>query len=145
MRKFISEFAVNMVGGPHALVQQEDLDHEVIQQGFADHPCHIYMICRRPRITIRPEDVKFTASTFEGYVTIQNGEELKKEPFAVPVPDATDLKFNSEYPFNEFSISNAKGETCLAGKAAVIAANFGSQFYEHLSVDVLYVGQAYGD
>jgi hypothetical protein len=144
MRKFMSEFAVNMVGGPHALVQQEDLTHNSVAGLFADHPCHIYMICRRPRLSIRPEDVTFTSAALEGSLTIQNGPEVQKQRFSVPVSDAEGFTFRSDYPFNTFAITNRAGEICLSGKAAVLAAHFGSSFYQHLAGEVVYVGQAYG-
>jgi hypothetical protein len=145
MRKFISEFAVNMVGGPHALLQQEDLENNQLRELFNEEcPCHIYMICRRPRISIQPEDVRFTDRTFEGHITIQDGATVHKEPFSMPVKDTSDLKFLSEYPFNAFAIATSDGSVCMEGKAAVFAAKAGPRFHKHLSAEVLYVGQSYG-
>ena len=145
VRKFISEFAVNMVGGRHALLQQDDLDSEEVRAYFnEDHPCHIYMVCRRPRVTILPGDVKFTASTFEGSVTVQEGESTRKEVFSVRWPDATGLVFDSKYPYNIFGIITPDDNTSISGKVALLAPSLGDQFAKHLRAEVLYVGQSYG-
>ena len=124
MRKFISEFAVNMVGGPHALLQQDFLASDELRAGFPDeHPCHIYLVCRRPRILITPDDVKFTDSSFEGSVTFQDGAAMKTVPFCVPWPDAAGFKFDSTYPFNAFSIVEPNGKDTSAARQRSLCQN----------------------
>lgn len=135
-----------MVGGPHALIQQDYLDNSQLREHFnEDQPCHIYMVCRRPRITIAPTDVRFTDSTFQGSVTVQQGATVQQEPFSVRWPEAAGFTFDSQYPFNTFSISEPNGKVYLDGKTALLAAKLGDQFVKHLSAEVLYVGQAYGE
>jgi len=74
IRKYISEFGINMVGGPSAVLQQDHLDSEDLASAFnEEHPCHIYMVCRRPRVTIKPQSIAFADGTFSGLVTVQDG------------------------------------------------------------------------
>jgi hypothetical protein len=146
IRKYITEFGLNMVGGPSALVQQADLNREAVQDAFGDaNPCHIYMVCRRPRITIRPDEVGFTDRAFEGYVTIQDGLTLIREPFSVGWGAGADSTFSSEYPFNECTILGPDGRAIVRGNAAALARYLGWSVTTHLDAEVLYVGQAYGE
>jgi hypothetical protein len=145
MRKFISEFAVHMVGGPHALLQQDHLATGELHDLFNEKcPCHIYLICRRPRISILPADVRFTSEAFEGHATVQDGPSFHKEPFRLPAPNASGMRFKSDYPYSEFEILTPEGEIYLQGKTALLATGFGSQFDKHLAGEVIYVGQSYG-
>ena len=144
MRKFLTEFAVNMVGGPSALIQQDDLTNEEVARRFSSVPCHIYMICRRPRISILPEEVHFTSSSFEGLVTISNGAEVKKERFRIPTQNTDGCSFTSEYPFNTFVMRKRDGEQLLAAKTAALAGYLGDRLHQHLACEVVYIGQAYG-
>ena len=144
MRKFLTEFAVNMVGGPSALLQQDDLTNEEVLKRFSNDPCHIYMICRRPRISILPEDAQFTASSFEGLVTISSGAEVKNERFRLRTQDTEGFSFSSQYPFNTFEVNDRNGKRYLAGKTAILAGSLGYHLHPHLACEVVYVGQSYG-
>ena len=42
------------------ICQQNDLDSDLLKNEFnEDYPCHIYFICRRPRVMIVPEKCYF--------------------------------------------------------------------------------------
>ena len=43
-RKFLSEFALNMLASQKLLIQQEDLPGLVGADIFDENPCHIYML-----------------------------------------------------------------------------------------------------
>lgn len=144
MRKFMSEFAVNMVGGPAALIQQEDLDSSEVENMFSENPCHIYMICRRPRMYIEPQDTNFTYDKFEGNVTILDGPRLIKEPFSMLTNDSDGFKYVSDYPYNSFVIHDEDGAIKLVGKTASLVCRLGYEIQKHLVYEVLYVGQSYG-
>ena len=58
-RKYRSEFGLNIFGNFNCLLQQSDLcylDQDDGFHAFKENPCHIYMICRRPRVTFEPDD-----------------------------------------------------------------------------------------
>jgi hypothetical protein len=146
LRKYISEFGLNMVGGPSALLQQDYLDSKELEKIFdEEHPCHVYMVCRRPRVIIRPDSVAFADGTFRGVVTIQDGPAIIDEPFSAPWSAGAECKFVSDYPYNSFEITDPNGELVFGGKTALIASGLGSDIVRHLDLEVLYVGQSYGE
>lgn len=143
MRKFITEFGVHMFGNAHAILQQPNLESNQLSEFFPQHnPCHIYMVGRRSRLTIIPDDVRCANSRFEGDVTIQDGPLLRKVPFSVSWRDG--LAFSSQYPFNWFSFSE-NGKVILEGRTALLVPRLGPQFKPYLDFEVLYIGQAYGE
>jgi hypothetical protein len=56
----------------------------------------------------------------------------------------SDVTFQSEYPFTEYAFINKAGEWIARGKCALQLAMLGPQYWQHLDLEVLYVGQAYG-
>jgi hypothetical protein len=146
IRKYISEFGLNMVGGPSAVLQQDYLASEDLGKIFdQEHPCHIYMVCRRSRVMIRPDSVGFADGTFRGVVTIQDGPAIVDEPFSVGWSAGSECKFASEYPFNSFVITDPNGELVFGGNTALIAPRLGPNVARHLDLEALYVGQSYGE
>jgi hypothetical protein len=56
-----------------------------------------------------------------------------------------DLSLQSAYPFTAFKIIlNATGTTVLSGKCAMLLYSCGPLYWQHLDLEVLYVGQAFG-
>jgi hypothetical protein len=146
IRKYISEFGINMVGGPSAVLQQDYLASDYLSKVFdEEHPCHIYMVCRRPRVAIKPQSVAFADGTFRGLVTIQDGPSIIDEPFSVAWSAGSDCTFISEYPFNSCEFKAPDGELIFGGKTALIASNLGVNVARHLDLEVLHVGQSYGE
>lgn len=57
----------------------------------------------------------------------------------------TDLTVRSEYPYTEVSFVAPDGEQVLFAKAAMLLGLCGPMYWEHLDLEVLYVGQSYGE
>ena len=51
-RKFLSEFGLDTWNTMAAIVQQDSLAQLATEPLYQEHPCHIYMIARAPRIAI---------------------------------------------------------------------------------------------
>jgi hypothetical protein len=140
-RKYFSEFGLNMSVAYRFLLQQDNLS--VIDK--TDITPHIYMICRRPRIGIRPESTVFTKNYVEGEFFIQKGE--KKEIIEFKTPNKTnrdDLKMYSDYPYTEFFVKSDAGEVVSSGKTALLMASCGSDLWKYLNLEILYIGQSFG-
>src|SRR4051794_10833515 len=89
-----------------ALVQQHSLESPDLLEYFdAHHPCHIYAICRRPRISMRPEDVKLFPDRLEGTLMASVRGVQKPFPFTMK-RDAggQDFEYKSSYPYTEFEL-----------------------------------------
>lgn len=141
-RKYISEFGLNVCTSYTWLLQQDQL-HKLVE--LPDDP-HIYIVGRRPRISIDPDSVEFRDHTITGtfYKHIQDVRHAI--PFeALNELGRADLKARSKYPFTEVSFITTEGEQVLHAKAAILLGMCGPIYWEHLDLEVLYVGQSYGD
>ncbi|NWJ53052.1 MAG: hypothetical protein HXX14_19540 [Bacteroidetes bacterium] len=144
-RKYVSEFGLNM-HLTHTLVLQQDELKMVGKYNYfnADNPCHIYLICRRPRILIDPDHffVNKEKIVFAFKVQRQSSFENLKIEFPNEFM-TTNFKLNSCYPFNFFELLK-DDEIFLQGKTAFLFQKYSQKFTEYLDFEVLYIGQSYG-
>jgi hypothetical protein len=105
-RKYISEFGLNMCTAYRLLLQQDQL-HKV---GELEFDPHIYIIGRRPRITIDPVSIKITEQRVTGQFFKQQKSQFIPIPFDVQnFLGTAKLQFQSEYPFTEFAFIDESG------------------------------------
>jgi hypothetical protein len=103
------------------------------------------MVCRRPRVIIKPQSVAFEDGRFTGLVTIQDGPSIIDEPFSVEWSAGNECTFIAEYPFNSCAVKAPNDELIFGGKTALIAPRLCPSIARHLDLEVLYVGQSYGE
>ncbi|WP_159820013.1 hypothetical protein [Colwellia sp. 20A7] len=141
-RKFVSEFGLNMLNGLRLLLQQEHLSL-IDQTGIKPH---IYIISRRPRISIVPESIKCEGDLISGIFRKQIKDTFEEIPFKTNnYLGTTDLTFKSEYPYTEYEVIDNKTQKLLAnGKSALLLAKLNPDYQAHLDLEILYVGQSYG-
>lgn len=140
-RKYMSEFGLNMVNGYSLLLQQEHLD-QVDRTGIEPH---MYIVTRRPRITLDPESVKFTEDKVSGNFQKQAKDKLIPIPFETQnFLGTSNVSLRCEYPYTEYSIEDENKGIISSGKCALLLATLGPEYWEHLDLEVLYVGQSYG-
>lgn len=141
-RKYISEFGLNMVSGFSVLMQQDSLTL-VDQIGFNPH---IYIIGRRPKISLNPDSVIFTQESVSGEFRKHIKDKYVSIPFKTRnMLNTYDVSLKCDYPYTEYEIiENGSGDVIAKGKCALLLASFGSNYWEHMDLEVLYVGQAYG-
>lgn len=140
-RKFVSEFGLNMLAGYRFVLQQDQLD-VIDATGVSPH---IYMVARRPRISLKPNSMTFTPESVSGEFLKHIEGETESIPFSVPNKLGTaDVTVNCQYPYTELSILDHDGTPIASGKCAALLTTFGKRFWPHLDLEVLYVGQAYG-
>lgn len=127
------------------LLQQDDL-HKVGKMGYfnADNPCHIYLICKRPRITLNPKDFKIENGKILLPFQIQRQDRFEKMYIEMPYQDDPDIQLVSEYPYNFYEIKKSDGELIQAGKTALLFQTLRHQDQSLLDLEVLYIGQSYG-
>jgi hypothetical protein len=145
VRKYITEFALNMHMTHDMLLQQDDLSKVGESNYFnEDNPCHIYLICRRPRIILKPEDFKVENKKILFPFQVQRQDKFEQIYIEAPYKDdPTGLELISEYPFNFFEFR--KGDKILQiGKTALLFQSFRQNDYSLLDLEVLYIGQSYG-
>lgn len=144
-RRYISEFALNMHMTHDMLLQQDDLK-KVGQMDYfnEDNPCHIYLICKRPRITLNTKDFKIENGKIIFPFQIQRQNKFEKMYIEKPYADDPNIILTSKYPYNCFEIKNSNDEIIQAGKTALLFQTLQHQDYSLFDLEVLYIGQSYG-
>jgi hypothetical protein len=104
---------------------------------------HLYIVCRRPRIAAIPSEWTFTTSTVSAVFTSQVGDEKRR--FEVEGPNSfndDETEVACEYPFTWIDLRSSTGE--YAGGRVAHLLPYLSGHRPELDLEVLYVGQAYG-
>lgn len=141
-RKFVSEFGLHVCTSYSWLLQQGQLG----QLGELPDDPHIYVVGRRPRISIDPSSFVIASDFISGTFFRHVRDEKLEIPFKVPNElGRTDLTVKSEYPYTEVAFIAPDGEQLFFAKAAILLGLGGSMYWEHLDLEVLYVGQSYGE
>lgn len=140
-RKYISEFGLNMVNGYRVLLQQDNLD-QIDQAGIEPH---IYFVTRRPKITLEPKSVKFTDDKVTGVFQKQIKEKLIPIPFETKnFLGTSNVSLRCDFPYTEYSVEDNNHNVITHGKCALLLASLSTEYWKHLDLEVLYVGQSYG-
>jgi len=144
-RKYISEFALNMHMTHDMLLQQDDLNKVGQMDYFNEsNPCHIYLICKRPRITLNPKDFKIWDGKILLPFQIQLQDKFEKKYIEMTYVADPNIQLSSEYPYNFYEIKKSNGELIQAGKTALLFQTLRHQDQSLLDLEVLYIGQSYG-
>ena len=84
IQKYQTEFALNLFGKYSCLLQQTDLDLLDQHGNFSEgNPCHIYMICQRPRFTFTPSAFCVTRDGIVGELRVQVENDSVLYPFVM--------------------------------------------------------------
>ncbi|WP_433991431.1 hypothetical protein U8527_12180 [Kordia algicida OT-1] len=145
-KRLPTEFAINMNLHKMMILQQSELEY-VNQQNYFDEysPCHLYFVCKRPRLTIDPGFFKIDDKSISLKLRIHYPDKVKEHQLNFYNNlGTTDAKLESEYPYSKFKVITDKGVWCDAKVSPFVQMyelNFDSSF---LDMDVLYIGQSYG-
>lgn len=146
-KRLPSEFAINMNLEKMLILQQSEL--EIVNElNFfnANSKCHIYFICRRPRVVIDPKKFKVTEKYIELTFKIQKENEFSELTLKIRINlGTTSIELKSDYPYSSFQILS-NGKIVLEGKAILfLQAHLNDpQGTDFLNLEVLYIGQSYG-
>lgn len=152
VRKYLSEHAVNLFSASWLMMQASELMSDGVMQEdekeISDN-CHIYLIARRPLLHFCPETFSFENGVCSGNVVYSKGGEKKLVPFAREFPfldGAVRLEL-SNFPHREFWTYNEQGNKVRQMSASAITTILGLHvdLPDLSNIEVLYVGQAYGD
>ncbi len=139
VRKYLTEFGLNMFGNYFYLLQQDQL------KTFTESkiPIHIYFICTRPRISLDVKTLIFHEHSVEGNFLIQKQDAFESIPFNVPNQLGSNVRFECPYPYTEITIYNTNNEIVAQANVALLMNMFG--IYDvSLDLEVKYIGQSYG-
>ncbi|TXT38798.1 MAG: hypothetical protein FD138_255 [Planctomycetota bacterium] len=147
VRKYMSEFAVNMQASQVLVMPPTYLEHLSDEYFRPPYQCHIYGIARRPRLMFNPESLVITPEVIRGTVVAQRREKDDYYDFEVRNhPTDPVVRCECEYPYSEFRFIDAKGEVVTEGPVVqyLMMAGIGGVYPELVDLEMLYIGQAYG-
>jgi hypothetical protein len=143
-RKYTTEFALTVSSTAVAVLQRTDLEKLPEATWEVVGRCHIYLICRRPKISILPESFEFSEERVAGTFRVQRGADFEEVPFDIPNRlGTTDVEVVSDYPHTRVEL-RVDGETIAESSAGLLMQSQGHRFADYLDLEVLYVGQAFG-
>lgn len=145
LMKNMIEYSIIMKMTRITLCQQDDLDSELIKSEFnGDYPCHIYFICRRPRVMIVPDKCYFKSDSMELTFSIQKQFEFHEHKLSVrTIEDRSDFNLISKYPYNKFQIFKS-GNIVFEAKSSLYYNRYLKKYNTDMDLEVLYIGQSYG-
>jgi hypothetical protein len=149
-RKYVTEGCLNMLCSGPVLLQHQNLDHPQMLELSQDHNFHIYMICRRPRITFDPAFTTVDGRKVTGRFIVHTPQGQLPVPFSETMSvDPSERRLESDYPYNQVKILDGNGRLIVAFHAAhlmsLLRPTLLDPFHsKYVDLEVLYVGQAYG-
>lgn len=145
-RKYVTEFAMNALITRMGVLQQNELIDPALLEFFdSAHPCHVYMIARRPRISINRESLVVTSETLSMTFAVSTASSAETIQWTGRnLLGTTDVHLESEYPFTIFRLSTTSGDVLFTAKSAIFLQQYSALPSPHLDLEVLYVGQSYG-
>lgn len=146
MKRKPTEFAINSFASMMTVTQYDDLDLLKETKPFnADNPCHIYAICRRPRVRIAKENFECKGESLIMDFKIQYQDEYSDLEIEIKNPFGNvQVNIESEYPHSTFYFVTDKHR--IKAKTASFLHSIPRHTYngDFLDLEVLYIGQSYG-
>lgn len=145
-KRLPTEFAIIMNLEKMMILQQSELEMVNEQSYFNEaSPCHLYFICRRPRLTVNPDSFKIDKKSVSFKIHVHYESERKEHELKFQNNlGTTKAKLISDFPYNKFKVVTENGVWCDAKVSPFIQhynLKIDSQF---LDLEILYIGQSYG-
>lgn len=142
-KRLPTEFAINMNLEKIMILQQSELKSELLRNYFDENsPCHIYFICRQPRLTVILEKCEVTDEFIKMTFGINRKGIIEEiEYTSANNYDTKDVEIKSSYPHNTFQIIS-NNEVLLNAKVSYFLLN--NMSGDFLNLEVLYIGQSFG-
>lgn len=147
-RKYFTETALNLHTSTVIMIPPDQLHRDAAPpEGFIDAvaDCHIYLICRRPRLSYDPSTFKFNLPESTGHFLRRiNGKEERigfRKKIGIPNGAAIEV---GPYPHREILIKSKDEEDRII-PANVMVHQMHVTDDAVRDLEVIYVGQAFGD
>lgn len=151
-RQYLSEFAVSLfsrawlIMPAHELASEGDIDDEAKE---VSDLCHIYLICKAPAISFSKHSFLYEPPTLSGSLNYRVEGELRETGFSFDYPlrdDETEVRL-SKYPHKQITTHGASGDEIRNIPAGLLSMGLGHHVKNSdlRNLEVLYVGQAFGD
>lgn len=151
-KKYLTDFAVNLCSSRWMMTTASQLTSggymNPLEKNIADN-CHIYLICKMPIFSFCASTFKYENDTISGSVLSRKNGGERSYPFKFDFPlldGATNVQL-SPYPHREVITTDQSGKIIRRLPASTVCIGLGFHISnpELSSLEVLYVGQAFGD
>lgn len=140
VRKYLTEFGLHTFSSFSALLQQDQFVN--LPPDFPE--CHIYLICRRPRVMLE-ETISVDEHTASGRFAIIRGDKQEFHSYIVPNGlGRANVTLSCPYPYTHFFIKDPRGNVLSEGMTSLFVSQFKGVDSSLFNLEVLYVGQAFG-
>lgn len=151
-KKYLSEFAVNLYSARWLMVSASQFMTGGImgeEEEAVANNCHIYIIGKTPIISYCKKSFKYEHGIVSGKIIYRLEDKIRERNFSFEFPlldGATEVKL-SNYPYREIITLDKNGNEVRYLPANVVGLSTGWHIEnkELSDIEVLYVGQAYGD
>jgi hypothetical protein len=148
-RRYFSEVTLGLhTKNAIALAPEELMSGKGIPDDVAEvlKLCHIYAICRRPRLSFDPESFRYETPVSSGVFRRRIGGVLHEHAFQFPIRVDPDIDVQvSPYPHRELVGYSNDGTPERHWPASLISMRSKTDGETLNDFEVLYVGQAFGD
>lgn len=126
------------------LAQQDSLE-SLDQKVLKGIPCHIYIIGRKPRVSLDYKTFSLDRDWIKGNLRFHQKDSFESKEFVFPNKlGSHKLRLECPYPHSEFSLWDDKNQCIFSAKAGVFA-HLDPTIKGLTDLEVLYIGQAYGN
>lgn len=142
--KYVCEWTLVLTVLGAALGRQQDFEKVGPP---TDYDCHLYLVTKRPRISVDPDSVTITEATISFTLRLQRNDSFDEYPLSGTHPlGPGPWQWSATWPYEDFAIVHeVTGEEPISGTVAALQRSAGGAWpraaTEH---QVLYVGQAFG-
>lgn len=147
-RKYVTEYDLQLSIMIRSVLPAKELYSEDAE---SDDPRNLYLICKQPKVIIRPDGVESRGVTVDGRdLVLFRGKatQLSTEPsdveFVVWTESDGPLKWASFPPYDNYEIRTNSGAVFKEGNFALLQLEGGRWFDELWGLSVVYVGQSFG-
>ena len=113
----------------------------------SNSPCHIYFVCKRPRITVDINSFSATDEELNFRFKIQRQDKADNLKVTFKNDIGTkEITLHSNYPYNSFELRDKANEKIMFAKVPVLLQDALGYLEnsDFLDLEVLYIGQSYG-
>lgn len=148
-RKYFSEITLNLhTKNAIAVPPEELLSGKEVPEGAQEvfDLCHIYAICRRPRLSFDPEKFRYAEPLSVGILKRKVEGRDEEVPFVIAIrgPEGGRVEVGP-YPHRKLLGFDASGDVVREWPASFVGMHARTANDSIRDFEVLYIGQAFGD
>lgn len=148
-RKYMTEAVLNIYSSGTNLMSPSDLDKvsqlEAEQQEIL-RQCNIYLITKRKRISVVPESLVIKGRVLSGELVVHTNDGPLRVPFCGPAEIPEEItRVVSEYPYTKIRMLDHNDQLLTGYPVLFLMPTMRSEIGRHADLEVVYIGQAYGN